>query len=253
MIFIPFTIIFIIFYILLFIYYLYSSLQYVRIASDKYIFYINNIITLIPPVLYSYNLCNIVIYSLPLEAFIIQNFIIEWSITTPLILLNITQIARLKAFKQIILCFFSFLMNISGFIANGFHQPNDILIWYSLGVSCICIIFGNLIWIYYKRNWVFFKDIVSYKKYVYSLNTLFYTVLISWSFYPIVFIVYKYNILNIEYTSLLFMCLDFISKGVFIGNIVRFADILHYTDSFTHQIQLSEQSIINANQIVPYI
>jgi hypothetical protein len=49
------------------------------------------------------------------------------------------------------------------------------------------------------------------------------------------------------------MCLDFISKGVFIGNIVRFADILHYTDSFTNQIQLSEQSITNANQIVPYI
>jgi bacteriorhodopsin len=252
MIIIPISIVFIILYFIIFIYYIYSSIQYKRTISEKQIFYINSIITLIPPVLYIYNIINIIVYNHPLELFILQNFNIEWSIATPLILLNITQVARVKSFKQLLLCVSSVAMNLCGFLANGFHDRRDILISYSVGLFFLVFIFGSILWMYYKRNWVFFKDTIEYKKYVYCLNGLFYSVLSTWTLYPIVFILYKYTILNIEYTSVCFMFLDFISKGIFIWTSIRYADIMYMTDSFTNQIRLSELANAAAiNQVAP--
>jgi bacteriorhodopsin len=146
-----------------------------------------------------------------------------------------------------------FLINICGVIANGLKETNDIVIWFSLGVVGLCIIYVNLFVVYYKRNWVFFRDIPEYKHYVCFINSFFFIVLSSWSLYPVVFILYKYNIINIEYAAVCFMLLDFISKGVFILNFIKYEDIVHSLDSFTHQIELSRNAAASINQVVPYV
>jgi bacteriorhodopsin len=80
------------------------------------------------------------VYKHPLETFILQNFMIEWSMTTPLLLLNITHVSKVKLFKQLVLFTCSVLMNVFGYLANGVQDMQVMLTLYSLGCVCLSII-----------------------------------------------------------------------------------------------------------------
>jgi hypothetical protein len=199
---------------------------------------------MIPPTFYTYNLLNYTLYNIPLDNFIIQNFIYEWSLVTPLIVLNITTTSKVKPYKQIIMCFLTLAMNICGFLF--YKMQNNGLVYFIIGSICLIILYLCIGWIFYKRKWVIYRDNPLYNKYVKFINTSFYIVISSWSLFPVVMFLFVFSILDIYATVICFMILDFFSKGLLVMNTVRNNNILYYTDSFRNQI-LQQSS----NQIVP--
>lgn len=225
-------------YGVLYAYYVYSSRLYVRLSSEKQIFYINTIITLIPPTIYTYNILNQLAAATAAAPPppLIPNFLIEWSIATPLLLLNITTLCKVRLFKHLILCLFSIGMNVFGYAAYEFRS--SLALFSGLvagGVACFAYILSQLLLIYYKRNWVFYSDTVAYARYIRFMNMMIYVVMSTWTLYPIVFILHGLGSLDELSAIVAFMILDFFSKGVFIANILRHQDMLYAIDTFTNQ------------------
>lgn len=246
---VPYTLSFIGSYLGLYSYYLYSSYQFIRIPSEMYIFYVNSVVTLTPAIVYSYNIINISTNRFPIDSFILQNFFIEWSITTPLILVNIRNLSRFNLTNQLMICICSSIMNIFGFLSNNVRDEILFFVFYSLGILCLVIIFAYMSYVYYTNNWIFIDN----KKGTKFVNSMIYIVVSTWSIYPVIFILYKYNLLNIENTVISFMCLDFLSKGLFMMKLIRHQELLYINDSFTRQTKTSFLRIGKSEKVIPVV
>lgn len=221
-------------YVGIYTYYVYSSIRFIRILRERHIFYVNTVITLTPALIYTYSLLNNLLYGIPYKEFMLKNFSIDWTITTPLILLNITDVVRLNLTNQLIVTACASMMNIFGFVANGVRDLTLMYVFYGAGCVCLLTIFSYIGWIYYQQTWIFIDN----PRRTRVITALLYPLVFTWTLYPIVFILYKHEVVDFDHAMIGFLCLDFLSKGAFIFTLMRHQELLYIYDSFTNQLKI---------------
>ena len=236
-------------YSLLYAYYFYSSFRYIRSPSENVLFYKNTLTTFVPIVIYLHTLIQLYINTLSIEQYIFDYFFMEWMITTPLLISTIAFLAKLKMYKQFVLVASTILMNLFGMLANKTISSQMLFLYFGIGCSIFIFIMIYVILLYKNRVNSIFKSNEPYIQYTNFLKCLIQTVLVTWIFYPGVFLMYKLNVIPIEYSIILFNLLDFISKGVFIGNIIRYNEVIALRDTFISQIYPQPISTVSTDTL----
>lgn len=189
--------------------------------KDKLYYYNAHVISLIPIILYLYKVLNIYAYPYT-ERLFLEVFYIEWAMTSPLILLNTGRLIQIPVYKYILLSLLDSLMILSGYISYIFENPA--VVYLSYGIGCLCFMILNFIFISQlklcspRANQKFlhppaslYRDRIRYR----IFRAIVSSIVVSWSLYPVVYILYKLGILALETTVWVFVGLDVATKGVF--------------------------------------
>jgi bacteriorhodopsin len=188
--------------------------------KDKMYYYYSHIITLMPIIMYIYKVIDIYIFNT--YSNFLGTFYIEWSITSPLIFMNIGRLIQFPIYKHIVITLIDSLMILSGYISYVFENP--IVVYTSYGVGVFCYLLLNYIFIsrfiLFNKNaklkhalipTSIYRDRVRYRFY----HTFIYINIIFWSLYPITHMLYKQGIISLQTTVNIFLALDVLCKGVF--------------------------------------
>ena len=149
-------------------------------------------------------------------------FYIEWSITSPLIFMNIGRLVQFPIHKHILITLVDSLMILSGYISYVFENPIVMYTSYSVGVLCYLLlnyIFISRFIIFNKKAKMkstlpptsIYRDRIRYRFY----HVFIYINIIFWSLYPITHMLYKQQIIPLQTTVNIFLALDVMCKGVF--------------------------------------
>lgn len=201
---------------LLFIYYKYKTIHYINSIQNTNILYINSYIPLIPSIVNILMLIKYIFNQLD-YTYLIDFFIVEWCISTPLLMISLSSIKRVNPIHYISLTVLCSIINISGYISYRYYLDEYMRMAYTFfGVGCT---FYLALSFYLYYIYIFNPDIVlNTSNYIIINNNKLYKILmlftyLLWAIYPIVFGIYISNIVSLEYTILGFTILDFISKG----------------------------------------
>ena len=221
------------FYGWLFVYYIYIANQTIRNHRSRSMYYTTAIIPLIPLTLYGVNLIQYELNGTPVNADYLTLYFIEWCFTTPLFIINLTRIISIHLSQQLVLSFLAFLMNLIGFASHASKTMPTKLQLYGVACSLFVGLGGRLILLYTRQK----KSIYIANQYTRSLISVFKVlvrfILLSWSCYPVVFIVYELGYLNHTQIAVAFTCLDFLSKGVFTSILIGYQEHTHRRNSIT--------------------
>jgi bacteriorhodopsin len=215
-------------------YYIYIARKEIRTKTERLSFVSTAVIPLVPVLVYTINILNYYLNDTYSIHTILNNFNMEWIFVTPLLLLNFTHTMRISIHEQFFLILCVTLMNLCGYISNLIVDP--FYISYSLGCVFFIIILLFLTYLY-NDNDRFIKKSIQYSnrlKILYKSLTL--SIITTWSLYPIVFILMKNNTLAIHHSLFSFICLDFLSKGIFTFLLISEREIIYQRDSFVNQI-----------------
>ena len=244
------------FFTVLLFFFSYLSIHFKGSFSEK-LYYILTIGILYGPIVtYTIQLIKIVLNQNINPERILDNFYIEWILTTPLILIQLMRIINIRLSMYLIFLFVDIVMILSGYIyhlcfssfvsnSNGIFEKKDfeILGYTFLGIASASYItlLSFLYYLYFTfRKRVFSRatltdpitvqnsgaveGIKSRKTRLMILETTFslrvYKILIvcltlTWSLYPMLTLLQKYNILSILQTVIGYIVLDGMSKGIF--------------------------------------
>jgi bacteriorhodopsin len=189
--------------------------------------------------------CPLVVYSMQLLDLYIENddiknlrildyFYIEWIFATPLILIQLMKIIKLRLSLYLIFLFLDILMILSGFVFHKIFEVKKNISFIFLGIACFCFvsILSFLYYLYYKHHKIIFlsptlmetgnikskinrfmilDSILSVRIYKILIGCL----TITWSFYPIIMLLQKYEVISVLQTIIGYVVLDGISKGIF--------------------------------------
>lgn len=239
---------FITIFLALFAYYRYLTHKYLKDIKNYSIVYVSSTIPIIPATIYTYILSDYLISRTTTS--IIMYYCIEWSISTSLLLISLTTILTINMNIYSIISILCIGMNYFGYLSYIFYMNTQNTVSYiCFLVGCFLYIFAaSILYYIYKTG---FRPIESQNQYeqIHKLKlykTLMLFVFISWMGYPIIFMLYILNNLSIEYTLLLFNCLDLISKGFFsfvsIGYEINKVDNTFFISRFTRRaIQIAPE------------
>jgi hypothetical protein len=197
----------------IFMIYLYVLIYKLYDCLNK-IIYINTLIPVIPATLYAI----ILIEYLFKNTINLEYYFIEWTITTSLLVLSILFFKTPKIYYYYLLVTICVLMNISGYICFQYHLIDSSLQYILFSVSSFFYssIIGGLYYIYTISD----NTLENSNQYVTLNNNILYKNLllvtaVSWLGYPIIFLFYILNYIDIKYSAIGFMILDFLSKTIF--------------------------------------
>lgn len=201
----------------LFCIYKYITLRHLEPNQNTTIVYINSSLPLAPATLYTFCLVNYLSGSCPNT--LIELYIIEWTITTPLLLVSMMSMKRIHPLFYTFITVLCVAMNIAGYIS--FHlftrglSTHGSFLAFSIGIGTYIAIVASLTILYRTSESVLeaqeqYSVLNRHKVY----TTLMVTTFITWSVYPILGYLYIVNSLNIDTLLIGFSCLDFISKGI---------------------------------------
>ncbi len=222
------------------------TIYHVRLANsfigpykDKIFYYFSHLITMIPIITYLFQITNILVFPASKPSLII--FYLQWSFTTPLILMNLGRLANFGIQNYIYITLFDELMIVSGYIS--YVATNPILVYICFIIGCIqyCILAGLFLW-HTKQFYVLsantsplislFGNNLRYKVYRVLLGTIF----TSWCFYPITHILYKLQINDTGVTSIIYIILDVCTKGIFTNLLLGSREMYRKSPSFLSRI-----------------
>ena len=199
------------------IYQVYLSNTYVGNYRDKVYYYYSHLITLIPIVAYIYSTLNALILELKFNILI---FYIDWTFTTPLILINIGRLLDIPLPQYVFLTLCDVAMITCGYVSYIVQDQLISYIFFAIG----CILFCSLYTVLLRKLNVFqkkqkhslpptsiYRDRVRYR----IFRAIVGTIVTSWTLYPIGHILAKQGILSNTHIVIWFVTLDVVSKGIF--------------------------------------
>lgn len=207
---------------ILFLYYIFLASTYIRPPAIRHIYYTTSIIPLNTLTMYGFNLILYGFSNKPINGDMLTLFFIEWCITCPLFIINVSRLVAMKLSRQLLLTSLTICVNMLGFIS---HRIVDRTIKFQLyGAACtlflgLCI---NLLYHYHIQSQLYYNNNPHIKNTTTVFKLLVKLILGTWSLYPIAFLVYELGNLSHEQIILTFTCLDFISKGCFTSILIGY-------------------------------
>ncbi len=242
------------FFALCTVYHTHLSKNFIGTYKDKIYYYFAHLITIVPIVIYSYNLFDIGISGKVTKVNYLKIFYIQWAFTTPLILMNLGRLCNFKVYKYIIITIIDIIMIMSGYISYISNNPNVIYSFYIFG----CILYITLLSIFIKEFKVFnknkrlhppthiYRDKIRYKCYKF----LSIAIASLWILYPIIHILYKTNNLSIYYAVYMYVTLDILCKGIFTNLILGSREIYKPHTSFLAKLTKKVLRIHPLNNVI---
>jgi hypothetical protein len=126
----------------------------------------------------------------------------------PLILINVGRYTSIPINSYIYIILLDELMILSGYIS--YITQNNILGYTMFGLGCMCYLIINVIYI---KNLKALQERQNLKYRLY--RALYCTIALLWSFYPIVHILLKTNIITVGIAIDIYAVLDIFTKGIF--------------------------------------
>jgi bacteriorhodopsin len=189
----------------LMIYHLYLNSTFNGTYKDK-LYYLNaHLILLITIITYVIILMNEIILG---NTNAITYFYVKCMFVNPLILINVGRYTSIPINSYIYIILLDELMILSGYIS--YITQNNILGYTMFGLGCICYLAINIIYI---QN---LKELQQRPNLKYRIFCIIYcTIALLWSFYPIVHILLKTNIITDDIAIDIYAILDIFTKGIF--------------------------------------
>ena len=187
-----------------------------RIIQNRYyntVAIVNGIISLLPVGIYS---ISCITYSNNLTiAATVMPFFIEWIISIPLLLLNSIQFIKMNTCQRILMYSMSTAMTLLGY---GSAISTDIYVSAALFIiSSLCYL--SLLLILYVHYFISYNHIrkeqvaaIVKQNNLVVFRAIAFTISITWNGYPIVFILWKYDIIGLEGMVAGFIVFDFITN-----------------------------------------
>lgn len=208
-----------------FLYYIYIAANLPQTLSDRQLYYTTSIIPLVTVTFYGFNIINYVWHTLPIDAAYLNIFFIEWSITNPLFITNLTRVIPMKLPEQLFLTIVAILTNVFGYMSHNTDNQSTKLAFFCVAAFTFFTMSSYLV-IRYKYQSK--KSIHSHSKRQYNYQriykTIVSTILTTWSIYPILFITYTYGYLTHENCAISFVCMDLVSKTLFTALLIGYQE-----------------------------
>lgn len=213
----------------LFIHHIYYSHNYVANQADKLYYYITAIIPSAPAVMYSFTLIDYLTTEDDKDMdnpSYLQVFFKTWVISNPLLMINLGKIMNIPLENYLKLILADISVYIIGYASYKTTDETTFAITFSIATFLFCLIMGTLIHSYRTH-----KTAVGLSQMGPFYKFISYFTAITWACYPTVFILYKKMVINLETTSIVFICLDFLTKSVFSTVIILYHRHLNHRKS----------------------
>jgi bacteriorhodopsin len=226
-----------------------SVSQTFKIIHESLLLYINAIISLFTIIFYIFNLLAYIQFGFSRFTFMI--YYMEWAIVTPLFIISLMHILRLKYKQMLILSAIDVVCMITGGIMEAIPSKNLKIISFVIGLACYIGIIAYTYNMYstYRRipiRSILYNNSIT----IYKCMSLF--VVLTWNFYPIVTFLHTLEIISDDVTIIVYAVLDVISKNIYIMLIYYYVltinNIPHWFDWFTkNQLKIVPiENIVNA-------
>jgi hypothetical protein len=208
----PILLIFTCLHTLIFIFNLIKSHKITLFKIDKLMASINILLSILPAFIYA------TILIADNEEPTLTPFFIEWTISIPLLLINLGKLLNYSYYQHAFICASSVAMTLTGLASANATNVVTMFTLFSIGCFCYINIVVYLFVTYIKQikichNETNFPSQLSKNK-INVFRLLFCLIATIWNGYPIALILWKTQAIKMENAMVIFVCLDFISKGL---------------------------------------
>ena len=198
--------------ITLFLHHIYYSHNYVSSQADKMYYFLTAIIPSAPAVMYSFKLID---HFTPIDELYYGDHFLEvffktWVISNPLLMINLGKLVNLSLEKYLTLILADIGIYIIGYLAYKTRDLTTFIVCFAIACSFFISIMITLIKVYQKNKT---PEGMSHMSPFYKFLSKF--MVITWIAYPITFLLYKIEVCTLTETSIIYICLDFLTKSVF--------------------------------------
>jgi bacteriorhodopsin len=164
-------------------------------------------------------------------------FFIEWSITSPLIIINIGRVLHIKLYKYFLLSMATVAMTFFGYLAHSLPR-SDAFGSFAAGAACYVFVIVFLSFVYYRRTTSQNSGTDGCIRSpgapltLRTVRRLIISMSIAWSLYPVCFLLYLCELLTTDITAVIFVVLDILSKGIFTSILLGYYDAISRQDTF---------------------
>jgi len=198
--------------IVLFLHHIYYSHNYISSQADKLYYFLTAIIPCAPAVMYSFKLIDY--FTCPNEKYyndhFLEVFFKTWVVSNPLLMINLGKLINLPLESYLILLLADIGIYMIGYFAYKTQDFTAFLESFIVAAVLFVCIMITLIRAYYKNKT---PEGMSQMGSFYKFLSRF--TVITWVAYPITFVLYKTEQINLTDTAITYICLDFLTKSVF--------------------------------------
>jgi hypothetical protein len=193
---------------------------------------INSLIPILPLVTYVIILLS---YKYTSEPSLLP-FFIEWSISIPLLLINIGKLIQLSTRQYTIIFILPIGMTLTGYSAVYTDAINMTILLCSISVILYILTIG-VMFVNYRRYTLKKHRDTNFPSQLHQNNiivfrTLFYVIAVTWNGYPVIFFLWKSKIIMIEHAIMSFACMDIVTKGITVLVLLAHTLLLHKKNGF---------------------
>lgn len=214
----------------IFIYNFIKSSQISLFKIDKVIASTNSILSILPAFVYA----TILIADNENQS--LTPFFIEWTVSIPLLLINLGKLLHFNYYQYALITSSSVAMTLTGL--GSANTTNTSIMFVLFSISSVCymniLIYLFVSYIKYIKRYHNEANVPSQlsKNNVIVFRLLFGLIATVWNGYPVGFILWKTELISMEHTAIIFVCLDFISKGVSVLTLLAYKYILYNRNGF---------------------
>ncbi len=207
-----------------------KSYQISRFKIDRVMAFINSIILLVPVIIYTMMLIS---YD---DGPTLTPLVIEWSVSVPLLLVNAGKLLNYGIQQYAIACELSVAMTLTGYASAS--AKADTTVFALFGVSGV--FYASLLaymFVKYRQRAHLRHQETNFPSHITHNNlivfrTLFGITATTWNGYPITYILWKTGTIGIEDTIIVFVCLDFVTKGLCVLIMLAYTLVLHHQNGY---------------------